>query len=89
LIPSAVCLEVLVRRERSQIAARQIADRHRVRVAPIGDRANHDVAVGHEPRRGAVLDHHDGADAVIAHDPSDLGQRRRRLDGPWIVGHDL
>src|SRR3954468_22176759 len=52
-----------------KIAARHLADRRRVRVAPVGDRANHDVAVGHESRRGAVLDHYDGADVVIAHDP--------------------
>jgi hypothetical protein len=63
-----------------EVGTHRILDSHQAGVEILGDDAGDDVAIGqhahHDPARLGLVDHHQGSDMVLAHQPRGIVHRR-------------
>src|SRR5262249_15931680 len=79
----------VLRAHGDQLPAHDLADRGARRIAALGDRAYHDVPVGHQPHQGGAVGHHDVADVLFPHGPGGFGERRLARQVHDVAGHDV
>src|SRR5205085_3100795 len=79
----------VVRGNGADVLCRYLADANAVRVSPLGNDADGDIAVGHDPFDVAVVHHKDRAYALLFHQTSGLNHRLIFLHGQRIRRHHV
>src|SRR3989475_1296702 len=82
-------LDVLIRADRDRIRGHDLGHAQRLRVFPRSDRPDDDVPIGDDPDEPATLHDGNGTAVLLLHQRGDLAQRRIRVDGGRITGHQL
>src|SRR2546422_1837792 len=82
-------LDVLIRADRDRIRGHDLGHAQRLRVFPRSDRPDDDVPIGDDPDEPATLHDGNGTAVLLLHQRGDLAQRRIRVDGGRVTGHQL
>src|SRR5206468_11907570 len=81
--------DLVVRRDGGELAAADVDECGRLRVATVGDPAHHDVTIGHDAQHLVAVDHDDVPDAHVTHRLGGVDQRRAQRQGDGIGSHHV